>query len=369
MNISAEEDPDLLMDLLGHAGVLKQLRGEALTRDELAQRLDVSTATSYRYTNQLAELNVVAESGEVVGLTLLGETIADEVTTFQTTVTNTLHADDDSQEIFTKLLRHSPGLQALSRRPLDRRELEERLGVSNTTAYRITRALEDRDLVEKTNGRYEITTMGEEILEVVSTFESNVRTAVRLGPVLRALREDGPSIDLNAFAGATVTTSSGYTFSPQNRCLELLDESDTLRTFLFESVVSSCLVEVQQHLDDGLVSEVINLPGTAAKMLAEFPDRAVEVCQDANVTLYLHDDLWYSLAVFDKRIAIGVPDSDTGACHTLVDTDALAARAWAEAVHESYKEDAVHLPRFDPFTLRQVVEQLPAETDPEVELL
>lgn len=367
MSTAQKEDTELLTDVLSHGAVLTELHGEALTREELAQCLDVSRSTSYRYMNRLEELDVVAESGEKIGLTPLGETIADEITKFETTVRRILNPEGDDRDVFVELLRHSPGLQALSRRPLDRRELEDRLGVSNTTGYRITRALEDRELIEKTNGRYAITTAGEEILGAVSALESNVRTAVRLGPVLRALREVGPSADLDAFAGATVTASSGYTFSPQNRYLELLDETETLRCFMFESMVPSYLGDVQQHLDYGLEVEVIKLPETAAEMLAEFPDRAIEVCNNDNLSVYLHDDLWYSLAIFDERIGIGVLDTDTGMCQTYVDTDAPAARTWAEAVYESYKEDAVHLPRFDPITLQRVVEKMQSDTDQRAE--
>lgn len=354
-----ESATELLRDVLSHAGVLTELQGEPLTRDELTQRLDVATSTSYRYTNQLAEWDVVAESGEEVGLTHLGETITDEVTTFQSTVTKTLNPDDDLHEVSVELLKHAPALEALSRRPLDRRELEDRLGVSVTTSYRITRALEDRALIEKTNGRYEITETGQEILESVSVFESNVRTAVSLGPVLTALREEGPSVDLDAFAGATVTTSTGYTHSPQNRTLELFEEADTIRFFRADTVYPSFLGDLQRRFDEGVDTEGIMPPEQAAAMLAEFPERAMEACNNANHSMNLHHDLWYNLAIYDERISIGVIDVDTGICDTLVDTDAPAARRWAEEVYESYKEEAVHLPILDPFTLRQVMEDLP----------
>lgn len=362
MRTAAGEDSDLLMTVLRHSAMFRELLGESLTREELGRRLDVSRSTCYRYTNRLGELDMVAESGEDVTLTAVGETIATEVVTFEETVTQTLHPAD-GEEVFVDILRHSPGLQALSRRPLDRREVEDRLGVSDTTGYRITRSLEDRELIEKTDGRYAITSLGEAILGAVSAFESSVRTATGIGPVLPALRESGPSVGLEAFTGATVTTTDGYTFSPQNRHLELLEETDGVRGFNIESVVPSYLGDVQQLVEDGLEAEIIKQPETAAEMLAEFPHRAMKACNNSNVSVYLHDDITYSLSIFDDRIAIGALDADTGTCHTHVDTDATAARAWAEAVYESYKEDAVHLQRFEPFTLQEVVEDMRRETD------
>lgn len=369
MSMSTTEvaDSDLLMDVLHHSEVLTELHGESLTHEELARRLDVSSATCYRYTNHLDELAMVAESGDGVALTALGETIAEEVGTFERTVTETLGGGSDEQEIFEEVLRHSPGLNALSRHPLDRREVEDRLGVSETTGYRITRFLEDRELIEKTDGRYEITATGEEVLEAVSAFESNVRTAVKLGPVLPTLREEGPSIDIDAFAGATVTTRSGYTFSPVNRFLELFQETDTVRCTGVESVFSSFLAGLMEPIYEGVKIEVIKQPETAAEMLTEFPDRAMDICNRTNISVYLHEELWYHLAIFDDRIAIGSLDADTGTCHTLVDTEATAARRWAEAVYEAYKDEAVHLPRFDPFNLQQVVEEKQSDTVQHVE--
>lgn len=353
-----EDETDLLIDVVGHAAVLTELRGEALSREALERRLDVSTSTCYRYTNQLDELDVIAESGSDIHLTTLGETITEEVMTFKTGVERTLRPGDDSQDVYVELLRLAPGLQALSRRPLDRRELEARLGVSNSTGYRMTRSLEDLALIEKAKGRYEITPRGTAVLEAVSQFEANVQTALRLGPVLGALREADPSVDLDAFADATVTTIHGLTHSPQNRFLNLLGASDTMRGVDTASIAAGYLADVQQHIREGMDIEEILEPEIAADGLAEYTEEAIETCRSNNVSLFLHDDLWYSLAIFDERIGVGVLDTESGVCRSFVDTDSAAARRWACDVYDSYKTQAVHLPKFDPFTLRQVVEDM-----------
>lgn len=357
MSTTRMEDSELLMDVLSHSEVLTELQGEDLTLKELERRLDVSRATSYRYTNRLSEMDMVSESGEKITLTPLGETVAAEATTFKTIVTRTLQPGDANRELFTEVVKLSPGLQALSRRPLDRRELEGRLDVSNKTAYRITRSLEDRELIEKSDGTYAITTAGESILEAVSTFEANVQTAVRLGPVVEALRESGPSVDLDMFADATVTTIKGYTYSPQNRFLELVEKTETLRGLNPPDIVPFYLGDIQQHLLEGMEFENILRPEYVAKQLAEFPDRAIKTCNRPNVAVYLHDELWYALVLFDNRIGIGVPDADRGTVRAFVDTGSPAARKWAETVYESYKAEAVLLPRFDPVTLQQIIEE------------
>lgn len=359
MGATLAADRDLLEDVLRHSHVLKELQGEALVREELERRLDVSSSTCYRYTNWLSETDMVADSGEEINLTPLGDAIATEVTTLETTVRRTLQPGDGDREGLIEVVRLSPGLQALSRRSLDRREVERRLDVSKTTGYRITRSLEDRALIEKSTGRYALTPAGTEILGAVSTFETNVRTALRLGPVLEALRETGPPVDLDAFADATVTTVQGFTHSPQIRLLELLDETDTLRGFAIPDITPFYLADIQQHLVDGMELEEIVRPEFLAEALVEFPDQALEVCNRDNITVYLHDELWYSLLIFEDRIGIGVRNDDTGRVQTFVDTGSPTARTWAEAVYESYKTDAVHLPRVDPIAFEQAVEEGP----------
>lgn len=356
MNTTLQADREFLLDILKHAHVLKELQEDTLAHEELENRLDISNATCYRYTNWLNEKSMVAESGEEVGLTALGETITSEVTTFEGTVRRTLQAAEEDRDLLVEVIRLVPALQALSRRPLDRRELEERIDVSKSTSYRITRSLEERGLIEKSDRSYALTPAGTEILDAVSRFEANVRLAIRLGPVLAVLRDTDTTVDLDVFADATVTTIKGYVHSPQNRFLELLEETETLRGVAPNDIAPFYIDDIQQHLVDGLVLKAILRPEFVAQQLAEYPDRAIEVCNSDNVTMSIHDDLWYSLVLFDDRIGIGVRDSDTGTLRAFVDTDSPAARTWAEAVYTSYRKEAVRMHRFDPVGLQQAME-------------
>lgn len=349
-------DREFLRDVLNRGPVLEELQDEDLPRQALAQRLDVSSATCYRYTNWLSDHGMVTDAGDVVALTSLGEAIAAEVATFNDAIRRALGSDDGNWDVLVDVTNLAPSLQALSQRALDRRDLEERLGVSKTTGYRLTRSLEDRDLVERVSGTYSLTPEGSSVLDIVSEFETNVRLAVQLGPVLPVLRDSDTAVALDAFAGATVTTIQGYVHSPQNRFLELLADTETLRGLTVSDIAPFYLGEVQQRIEHGLELEHIMRPEFAAQQLAEYPDRAIEVCDSDNVTVYLHGDLWYSLAIFDERIGIGVRDPETSALRAFVDTGSREARAWAEAVYAAYRAEATRLPRFDAISLKETVE-------------
>lgn len=346
-------DREFLLDLLGHGPVLLAIRDEPRSRDELERQLEVSTATGYRYASWLDEQGLLTTDEELLELTPLGGAVASAVAAFDEGLADAL--DDPDSDRMVEVTKLVPGLQALANRPLDRRDLEERIGVSKTTGYRMTRSLEDRGLVERSGRPYVLNPAGREVLHAVTTFEETVRLAFRLGPVLAPLRGSAVTVSLDAFADATVTTVKGYVHGPVNRFLALLDGTTTLKGLAVSRIAPFYLGEIQERLAEGMVFEHILRPEFVAQQLAEFPDRAIEVCDSDNVTVYVHDDLWYSLVLFDDRIGIGVSDAEDGTLQAFVDTDSAPAREWAEAVYERYRTEAVRLQRFDPISLQEAL--------------
>lgn len=72
-------DTDLLGDIVRHGPVLEALRQEPLDRGEIETRLDVSRATSHRFTQWLDEQGFVEKVDGRFELTGRGEAVADEV--------------------------------------------------------------------------------------------------------------------------------------------------------------------------------------------------------------------------------------------------------------------------------------------------
>ncbi len=83
-------DTDLLGDLVRHGPVLEALREEPLDRREIEARLDVSRATSHRFTQWLDEQGFVEKRDGRFQLTGPGEAVADEVLRFEANV-RTVH--------------------------------------------------------------------------------------------------------------------------------------------------------------------------------------------------------------------------------------------------------------------------------------
>jgi len=352
-------DPDRLVDVVRRLPVLEELRRGALPRKELERRLDVSSTTCYRYTNWLADGGLVEESSEGFALTRLGEVITEEVTRFEATVLGALGLAENDRDLLLDIVRYAPGLDALATGPCDRRELEHRLGISRTTSYRLTRTFEDAGVVGKRDGTYALTAAGEEVAMAVAALETTVRTALRLEPVLDAVSGTTPAFDLGAFADATVTTTEhGDAHSPVNRCIQLLQGTGSLRAVDMNSIAPLYLGDLVQLVVEGMETENVQTPDAIANILAEHPDKCIEACERGNVTVYLHDDLPYSLVILDDRVGIGVRDRDSRTLRAFVDTDSPGAREWAEAVFESYRANAAEMDGFSPWAFRRAMERM-----------
>ncbi len=83
-------DTDLLGDIVRHGPVLEALRQEPLDRGEIEERLDVSRATSHRFTQWLDDQDFVEKVDGRFQLTGRGEAVADEVLRFEANV-RTVH--------------------------------------------------------------------------------------------------------------------------------------------------------------------------------------------------------------------------------------------------------------------------------------
>jgi predicted transcriptional regulator len=79
-------DTDLLGDIIRHGPVLEALLNEPLDRGEIEDRLDVSRATSHRFTQWLEDQGFVKKVDGRFRLTGRGEVVAEEVLRFEANV-------------------------------------------------------------------------------------------------------------------------------------------------------------------------------------------------------------------------------------------------------------------------------------------
>lgn len=250
-------------------------------------------------------------------------------------------------DLLIDVLRRSPLLEELQRDTLNRRQLQDRLGISRATSHRYTRLLGDLGLVEKSNGEFRLTDSGRLLTDTIVDFKRDAQTALQLTPLLDAVRNAPVEIDIEAFADATVTnTEHGDPHSPVVRFIKLVRNSDSLRGFDIDTIAPLYMDEIQQRIVRGMETDVIAVPEVSEEILHNYPDKCTAACASSHLTVRLHGDLPFGLALFDERVVIAVCVPETRQLQVCVDTCSPAVRKWAEDVYEAYKTESVRMEQF-----------------------
>ena len=263
----------------------------------------------------------------------------------------------DDLDVLIDLLRRSRLLEELQGAAYDRRELQDRLGVSRATSHRHTKLLEELGVIEKVDGRFRLTESGTLLAEACVRFKREAHTALQLAPVLEALADAPVPIDNDALADATVTSAEhGDPQAPLVRFIALVRETERLHALDLDIIAPARLDEIQGHIVEGMETELIGLPEVARDVIGNYPEKCIEACESGYLTVKLVDEIPFALTIFDHRVGIGVTEPDTRILRLFVDTDADEVREWAWEVYEAYDTEAIEMEGFGPGGLRRVME-------------
>ncbi|MFD1514591.1 helix-turn-helix transcriptional regulator [Halomarina rubra] len=244
----------------------------------------------------------------------------------------------DGVERLVRLVRRSPVLAALREGPLDRRDLEQRLGVSKPTVLRATGLLDEFGLVERVGGRFRLTAKGAVVAEALARFRRIERAATRLGPFLATTDYE---VAVEHFADATVTTRQpGDPYRPVRRFMSLVESTGRLRGFDVATVAPGNVDRLYERIVDGMETDVCYPEGLVETIVESAPEQSAAAAASGNLTLRVVDDLPCGLALFDERVGLGGYDPETGTLAAFVDTDDPDAYAWGEREFERYRAAA-----------------------------
>lgn len=256
------------------------------------------------------------------------------------------------------LLRRSPILEALDDEPLDRRELQNRVDISRATVHRHTRLLADLGVIERAGDEFRLTKSGELVTDAVLRFKREVPSALSIAPVLQAIEDAPIEVGIEAFTDATVTNAArGDPYSPVARFLSLVEGTETLYGFDIDGIAPLYLEEIQRQIIDGMETDDLVLPEAVHDSLDTYPERCMEACASGNLSIQLHDNLPFSLAVFDDRVGVGVCAEEGRQLRVFVDTTRPEVREWAEAVYEAYEAEAIPMREYTPECFRKAMER------------
>lgn len=241
--------------------------------------------------------------------------------------------------------RRWPVLDVLRAGPLDRRDLQERVGVSRPTIHRQLRALRDAGLVTKRNGTFALTPVGELVATEFSRVFEVMETVSTLSQVVPWLPVTEFDFDFDRLRHAEVTLPSpNDPFAPTRQMLRTIHGADHIRmvtyTFLPEGdpAARRCFVEEGQSfegvLDSTLVCSLLKDPASAAH-LRELLTRGARIS-------IAPEPVPIILTIADEQVIIGAVGDD-GSSRGLIVTDDEVIRVWAEETVNDYLARAEHL--------------------------
>ncbi|MGM0590358.1 MAG: helix-turn-helix transcriptional regulator [Halobacteriota archaeon] len=247
-------------------------------------------------------------------------------------------------KLIDKLVSRGDMLAELRSGAIDRRELEERLGTSQTTVHRLLTTFEECRLVRRTDDGYVLTGVGKIMLDELTSFRQAVETAAKLGPLVDAIEQTPFEFDIDRFADATVTATEPHNpYRPAHRLAELIGQTETLHG-AYKIVPNPTNVgQIHRRISKNEELEIVYEAPAAQEVMAQYPERSESLLTNEDVKVYIAETLPFGVTLFDDRIAVAAYDTSSGLLELLVDTDDEDARAWAETVYAEFRSTARQL--------------------------
>lgn len=247
-----------------------------------------------------------------------------------------------SKEICTVVLQRWDVIDRLWQEPTDKRTLVEELDCSRSTVNRAVRELESVDVVEYTDGTYEVTPLGETVASKFEELMDSVQLRTELQPVLRWLPEDEFDLDLQHLRDAEVfLPQPGDPYSMINQHVNVLSQAIKHQSVLPLVGLHGLTAGHEQVMENGAYAELIVVPEVAETLQSkdDYAELTEEMAATGRFRLYEYDDdIPYFVGRFDDIVQIGADDG--GEPRALLETDNLHVQEWAATTIEEYKREA-----------------------------
>jgi len=256
-----------------------------------------------------------------------------------------MSVDDASYELLSVVLKRRDVIDRLHEHPATKRTLTESLDCSRSTVDRALRELETHGLVTYTDGRFELTPLGEQA--IVGTIEllEGIEVARDLEPVLEHLPLERFDLDLRLLADADVyVPEPGNPWAMVNQHVTVLEQADEIRAVLPLTGLHATEAVHERVIDHGARAELVGCPEVVRTFRTD-PD-FVTLIEEMEATgrhrmFQVNEQPPYFVGIIDDVVQIGV-DED-GEPRAIVESTDPDVRAWAERTYERFKERAVRV--------------------------
>lgn len=229
-------------------------------------------------------------------------------------------------------------LRALSRDPMDLRDLREELDIPRSTVQRNVAALKEEGWVREAIDGYRASRVGEMVLSNFLQVVEVAGLADELSDFVRWL--DDPDLDLSLFDPAdVVSSSSSRPYAPSKAFAELLRHAAEIR-ILYPYLIPLHVEVQRRQVEEGeLRVETVLGPDAADAFATTYPE-ALEALLSRDQAVYrCPEDPPFTLAVYGDGIGI-IAHDDAGMPRSLLETDSPDAVEWGEEQFRRYRRGA-----------------------------
>lgn len=249
--------------------------------------------------------------------------------------------DEEDAADGAALLQRTPVLDEIRGEHLSRGDLQERLDISRTTAYRTTVELEERGLVERTNGDYRLTPRGVAVAATGERYLDGLVAAERLQPVLETMHHPLFVGSLHLFADAEVlTTDPDDPFGLAQSLMERLATADRYRCLVNTIGPAQWFEIAADRADAGVDMAAVFTRDGIAQIDDEAAERVASVLDHPTCRAFVGEDVPFSLNTFDDAVVVVSEDERTGIPHACAISERTEAWEWAESIFRRYRRAA-----------------------------
>ncbi|NGM68308.1 hypothetical protein G6M89_04670 [Natronolimnobius sp. AArcel1] len=230
-------------------------------------------------------------------------------------------------------------LRELRSNPADTKTLTDTLSISRVTVQRHLNHCSNHGWVQKVNGQYELTPVGERVCTATMTYLDRLTVLEENSDVIDSLATIDDSFDPLLLSEATVSVAKPTDphepiYHYRNAMADTT--SETVRGIL--PIFSELLIEVHRDLlDAGVESELV-----APRPVLEAAPIPISELPSPIFTVYmLEETLEFSVTLTDDRTFVGT--YDTGTFVACIESTEPAFREWATEIYERYRRHATRV--------------------------
>lgn len=237
-------------------------------------------------------------------------------------------------------------LQTISENPMGRDDLVESTGISSVTIGRITDDFLERNWIEREDGVFATTILGDVVAEDANRLERTIDIVQRFRPVGEYFTRSELDFDPRLLAHAEISVGVDDTaFDHIDRWTELFRQTNN-----FIGITSHIPVTLLDVLTEEIRERGMEVTGVFTseliERLTEDPDNraAFKAMIEEGATLYRDDGDWeFAIGIYDDEAMSFVGFDEHGTPRLKAESDHPELRAWAETKYEAFRNRASQL--------------------------